>query len=287
MGSSFSRKKSQKQTITKADLNREDSKEQESTSQSAEDDFYTLNIIDYYRKNEETNEIIDIRMEPLITILGNGISLIVLSYLNAIYSILSQSFKLEILYNLFDNATRSYNRCECNIYFNRNDLILAQNKKCYNNKMPLDCVVEVSVKMKNCKLLEYVECRATLSIIYVPCNAKLNVESIEDALQSKDKYKTNVLMQCIQIKFIKPSFSTVCKTKKEQKDLEMIWKNKWLFETSAVTEYLSSNQEYGPVQYTKNSKSCGMTFTHCRAIVRNNQEVFQLPQEWQRSLRYF
>ena len=265
MGSSSTKTKSNVQQPNKEDANVIDLSKNTADNESVED-FYDLHVIDYYQKNEETNEIIDCRMEPLIKIFGRDIPLVVMSYLNAMYSILTQSFKLEIEYNTLKGG------CECTVYFNRNDYILAQNNECYNNKMPLECAVEVSFKMNNCKLFKYMECKATLSIIYVDCNAKLNVELPVNALQSKeDKYNTNILMECIQITFIRPSFSTICQTEKAQNDLEEVWKNEYLFESSAVTEFLSSNQEYGPILYSKDIKSiglrfCRMTFNHCNEV---------------------
>ena len=228
------------------------------------EDMYDYNM-DLYEKDNKTGIIIDLRMKVLNDVFGPDIPFIIMMYLNAIYSIISQSFMIEIYYNKYYRSLSPISTygCSCKICFNRNDNILAMNNASNHRKIPFECIVEITFKShpKSEPILENYQCTATVSIIYVDKNTKLNLEFTKDAFENNDI----VLMKCIRIKLSKPELNALTNLKNISKDefLEHLWMTEYVFESIALQEYLRTHQEYGPICYNKKDRFFNVTFTDC------------------------
>ena len=239
-----------------------------------------LEYYNYYKDVENGEEMVDCRVELLTDTFGPDIPYMIMTYLNAIYSILNGTFMLEIFYNA-DNSGSSSSAsgshgciadCSCSIYFNRINEIANVNKKKSGSggmmKVPFECTVEVSWKIEDKQVLEYEACKAKISTAFVDKNAKLNVEQPQKIDADDLKYKQNVLMECIVITFIdkpwmekKIPIRLSYSPKIVHYDTSILWRDEYVIESDALSEYLYTNEEYGPIYYRKESKWCGVTVT--------------------------
>ena len=223
-----------------------------------------LEFYNYYKDIENGDEMVDCRLELLIDTFGPDIPYIIMTFLNAIYSILNTTFMLDIFYNTNAGTEKSKKmaNCSCSIYFNRNNEIANENKtKSEIMRIPFECLVEVSWKIGDTKVLKYKQCKAKISTAFVDKNAKLNVEQTQRITADDIKYKQNILMECIVITLIdKPDMEKeIVRVSHNEFESAKLWREEYVIESDALGEYLYTNEEYGPIYYRKQDKWSGVT----------------------------
>ena len=93
-----------------------------------------LEFYNYYKDIENGDEMFDCRLELLTDTFGPDIPYIIMTYLNAIYSILNTTFMFDIFYNADAGGKNAFGgkkvaNCTCSIYFNRNNEIAQEIRK--------------------------------------------------------------------------------------------------------------------------------------------------------------
>eukprot|EP01084_Bolivina_argentea_P280626 479945_1 len=203
------------------------------------------------------------RIEILEKIFGADIPFIIMIYLSPIYSIYSESILTEINYTASHLRSTIFTiPITCKIYFNRTNDIALKNNKRKQLKIPFQCVAEISIECNRQTILQYQECQATISTIFVDTNTKLNVESTEcHKYKKQTQLKIPQLMECIRITLEKPT--VMFNSRNYHNTYLTLFKTEYLVESSQLNEYLCTHTEYGPISYLSNGRQCNVTFSNC------------------------
>lgn len=230
-----------------------------------------MEFYDYYKNIENGEELIDCRIEILTNLLGPDVPYIIMAYLNAIYSILSESFQLDIFYNAQSGMLNKHRKlianCQCKIYFNFTNKTKNNEKKQMGlTRIPFECEVLICWEIGDKNVVEFERSKAKISTIFVDKNAKLNVEQAQKYDAEDLKYKQNILMECIVIEFIdKPKmddiFTTIKYGQKTDWNVNRLWRDQYVIENDALSEYIYTKEEYGPVYYRKGDRWCGYSIS--------------------------